>query len=205
MDNAFVVVLIILSVNIVYVSLSTVRMILTLKGRRYIAALVSIFEMVVYILGLSIVLDNLDGIQNIAAYAIGFAIGIIIGSHIEERLALGYITVNVVSMKPELPFTENLREKGFGVTSWRSQGLDGERLSLQVLAPRKRELSLYNAITEVDPLAFIISYEPKAIQGGFWVKQVRKHNPKLNLSDEEIPGLEIDKTKKSSENEQNTN
>src|SRR5699024_1390975 len=148
------------------------RMILTSKGRRYLAAFVSTFEVVVYIIGLSIVLDNLSEIQNIIAYAVGFAIGIIVGSKIEERLALGYITVNVISTNPELPFTKTLREKGFGVTSWHSYGMDGDRLSILVLAPRKQEVYLYKLITDIDPKAFIISYEPKQIQGVFWVKQV---------------------------------
>src|SRR5699024_4137168 len=78
------------------------------------------------------------------------------------------------STNPELPFTKELREKGFGVTTWKSYGMDGDRLSIEVLAPRKQEVYHYKLITEIDPKAFIISYEPKHIQGGFWVKQVRK-------------------------------
>lgn len=174
LSNAVGIVVTILVINVIYVTFSTIRMILTLKGRRYLAALVSTIEIVVYILGLSIVLDNLSEIQNIIAYAVGYALGIIIGSIIEERLALGYITVNVVSVNTDLPFTKKLREAGFGVTSWRSSGMDGDRLSMQILAPRKRELQLYQVVTEIDPKAFIVSYEPKHIQGGFWVKQVRK-------------------------------
>src|SRR5699024_12236488 len=85
---------IIIIVNIVYVLFSTIRMILTLKGQLYIAAFVSLFEVFVYIIVLSLVLENLDGIQNVLAYALGFALGVIIGSMIEDRLALGYITVN---------------------------------------------------------------------------------------------------------------
>lgn len=180
LNNAYVIVGIILVINIVYVTFSTIRMILTLKGRRYLAAFVSTFEVIVYILGLSIVLDNLDGIQNIIAYAVGFALGIITGSIIEERLALGYITVNVISSNPTLNFTERLREEGYGVTSWTSSGMDGDRLAMQILVPRKREIRLYQLITEIDPRAFIVSYEPKHIQGGFWVKQVRKGNKMKN-------------------------
>lgn len=174
LNNAYMIVAIILIVNIVYVTFSTIRMILTLKGRRYLAAFVSIFEVIVYILGLSIVLDNLDGIQNIIAYAVGYALGIVTGSMIEERLALGYITVNVISSNPTLNFTERLREEGFGVTSWTSSGMDGDRLSMQILTPRKSEIRLYQIITEIDPRAFMVAYEPKHIQGGFWVKQVRR-------------------------------
>ncbi|WP_390620610.1 DUF2179 domain-containing protein [Oceanobacillus picturae] len=172
---------IILVINIVYVSLSTVRMILTLKGRRYIAAFVSMFEIVIYVLGLGLVLDNLDAIQNLIAYAIGFGIGVVVGSKIEEKLALGYITVNVISSNPDIEFTRKLRDKGYGVTSWFAYGMDGDRLSMQILTPRKYELRLYETIKEIDPKAFIIAYEPKQIHGGFWVKQVRKSrlaNPK---------------------------
>lgn len=181
LENAFIMLAIIFSVNVIYVSLMTVRMILTLKGRTYIAAFVSMFEIVIYVVGLGLVLDNLDQIQNLVAYAIGFGTGLVIGTKIEEKLALGYITVNVVSANPDLKFTQRLREKGYGVTSWSSYGREGDRLSVQILTPRKYELRLYETIQEIDPKAFIISYEPKRIHGGFWVKQVRKGklmNPK---------------------------
>lgn len=181
LSNAYVMVTIILAINIVYVSFFTIRMILTLKGRRYIAAFVSMFEVVVYIIGLGLVLDNLNEIQNIVAYALGYGIGVIVGSMIEEKLALGYITVNVISSNPDIEFTRKLRDKGYGVTSWFAYGMDGDRLSMQILTPRKYELKLYETIKTLDPKAFIISYEPTHIHGGFWVKQVRKGrllNPK---------------------------
>lgn len=187
LSNAFVMVAIILVINIVYVSLSTVRMILTLKGRRYIAAMVSMFEIVIYVLGLGLVLDNLNEIQNLIAYAIGFGIGVICGSIIEEKLALGYITVNVISTNPDIAFTRKLRDKGYGVTSWYAYGMEGDRLSMQILTPRKYELRLYETIKQIDPKAFIIAYEPKHIHGGFWVKQVRKGrlmNPKKQAEEQ---------------------
>lgn len=174
LENAYIMVVIILVINIVYVTFSTMRMILTLKGRRYIAAFVSMFEITMYVLGLGLVLDNLNEIQNIVAYAVGFGIGVIVGTKIEEKLALGYITVNVTSTNPELALTRKLRDKGYGVTSWFAYGMEGDRLAMQILTPRKYELKLYEDIKRVDPKAFIISYEPKQINGGFWVKQVRK-------------------------------
>ncbi len=174
LENALVMVAIILIINIVYVTLFTVRMILTLKGLRYVAAFVSMIEVIIYVVGLGLVLDNLNEIQNLIAYAIGYGIGVVAGSLIEEKLALGYITVHVVSTNPDLAFTRKIREKGYGVTSWSSYGMDGDRLSMEILTPRKYELRLYELIQEIDPKAFIISYEPKRIHGGFWVKQVRK-------------------------------
>lgn len=167
-------VLIIFSINIVYVTFSTIRMILTLKGYRYFAAGVSMIEVVIYVVGLGLVLDNLGQIQNLIAYAAGFGSGVVIGTKIEEKMALGYITVNVITADEDKRLPELLRDSGYGVTDWSANGLEGTRSSLQILTPRKYELKLYEKIKEIDPKAFIISYEPKSIYGGFWVKTVRK-------------------------------
>ncbi|WP_371809631.1 DUF2179 domain-containing protein [Halobacillus sp. Marseille-Q1614] len=165
---------IILIVNIVYVSFFTLRMIFTLKGQRYFAAFISTFEILIYIIGLGLVLDNLNQIENVIAYAVGYGLGVIVGMKIEEKLALGYTTVNVISSNPDIEFTRKLRDAGYGVTSWSSYGMEGDRLTMQILTPRKYELKLYEQIKSIDPKAFIIAYEPKQIHGGFWVKQVKK-------------------------------
>lgn len=174
LENSYVMVAIILIINIVYVSFFTIRMILTLKGRRYLAAMISTVEVVIYVVGLGLVLDNLNEIQNLVAYAVGYGIGVIVGMKIEEKLALGYITVNVITTEQDIDLPSILREKGYGVTNWAANGLEGDRMAMQILTPRKYELKLYQTIKERDPKAFIISYEPKTIHGGFWVKTVRK-------------------------------
>lgn len=176
LENAYMLMLIILVINIFYVTFFTIRMILTLKGRKYLAAFISMFEVIMYILALGLVLDNMDAFQNIIAYAIGFATGVIVGMKIEEKLALGYITVDVVSSNPDIEFTRKLRNQGYGVTSWFSYGMEGDRLSMRILTPRKYERKLYETIKEIDPKVFIVSYEPTQINGGFWTKQVRTGN-----------------------------
>lgn len=174
LQNSLVMVVIILVINVVYVSFFTIRMIMTLKGYRYMAALISMVEIVIYVVGLGLVLDNLNQIQNVIAYAVGYGIGVIVGTKIEEKMALGYITVNVITKEYDRDLPKQLREAGYGVTSWAAQGLEGDRMALQVLTPRKMELKLYQTIKELDPKAFIIAYEPKTIYGGFWVKAVKK-------------------------------
>src|SRR5690625_5594020 len=95
---------------------------------------------------------------------------------IEETLALGYITVNVISSTPDLDVTRKVRDEGDGVTSWISYGMEGDRLSMQILTPRKYEILLYEKIKDIDPKAFIISYEQTQINGGLWLKKERKGN-----------------------------
>lgn len=174
LENGLMMVLIILVINIVYVSFFTMRMILTLKGQRYLAAFLSMIEVVIYVIGLGLVLDNLDQIQNLIAYAVGYGIGVLVGMKIEEKLALGYITVNVITKEYDKDLPKALRTEGYGVTNWAAHGLEGDRMALQILTPRKYELKLYTKIKELDPKAFIIAYEPKTIYGGFWVKSIKR-------------------------------
>ncbi len=169
------VVLLILIINVTYVSLLTVRTIFILKGKRYLASLISAGEAFVFVLGIGLVIENLGEIQNIIAYAAGFAIGILVGSKIEEYLALGYATVKVISKNIQYPLSQELRKKGFGVTSWLGEGRGGQRLVLEILTSRKDQRDLYNYILAHDPEAFIISCEPQHFRGGFWVSNLRKY------------------------------
>jgi|SRR5690625_2715757 len=162
----------IIGINIAYVSIYTIRLIFTMKSYRLGASLLSIVEVFIYIIGLNIVLENIDQPLNIVAYCLGFSGGVYLGSKIEEWLALGYVTMQIVvdSESTSLPIT--LRDKGYGVTSWLADGKDGQRMVMQVLAKRNHEKKLYRTIEELSPRAFIISHEPRFFKGGFWTRRL---------------------------------
>lgn len=171
--NSIALIVVIIVINIVYVSLNTLRTIFVIKGRRILASMLCMVEVGSYLLGLSIVLQNLNSPVKIIAYCLGYGAGVYIGSLIEQRLALGYVNVQVVVDSVGCCLPHTLREAGYGVTSWTAEGRDGPRLVLDVLAKRSDEKSLFNLLQEVSPNAFIISYEPKNLIGGFWAKHVR--------------------------------
>ena len=130
--NPWLMVLAIFVINVCYVTFLTMRTILTLKGYRYIAAVVSFLEVLVYVVGLGLVMSSLDQIQNIFAYALGFSVGIIVGMKIEEKLALGYTVVNVTSSEYELDLPNELRNLGYGVTHYEAFGRDGSLMVMQI-------------------------------------------------------------------------
>lgn len=165
-------VIIILAIQIIYVSFFTLRMMLMLKGKKYLAASISMIEVSIHITGLSLVLDRLDNPINLVAYSLGYGLGILVGTLIEERLALGYVTVQVITQFVNGYLPDSLRERGYGVTSWFAKGKDGDRLVLYVLTKRKNQHRLCQAINELDPKAFIMSHEPRFFHGGFWAKKV---------------------------------
>lgn len=162
----------IVGINVVYVSLYTLRMILVIKGQRVLASVLSFGEILVYIIGLGIVLDNLNNPWNVIAYCIGYALGVYIGSRIEELLALGYVTVQLTVDCAEKDLPSKLRSYGYGVTAWLADGKDGQRLMMQVLAKRSNERKLNDVLDKLCPTAFVVSYEPKNFKGGFWVNHV---------------------------------
>ncbi|RKD71264.1 uncharacterized protein YebE (UPF0316 family) [Sinobaca qinghaiensis] len=172
--NAWSFMAIVFVINILYVTLLTLRLIFTLKGQKYFAGLFGIIETLVYVIGLGLVLENLDNYLNLVAYSVGFGTGVLVGMKIEEKLALGYITVNVITKEYEPDIPNTLRDKGYGVTNWVAYGREGERMMMEILTSRKSEARLYRTVKELDAKAFIISHEPKAFFGGFWVKGIRR-------------------------------
>jgi uncharacterized protein YebE (UPF0316 family) len=165
-------VLSIMVMNIIYVSLATVRIILVMKARRFLASFISMFEVFVYLMALTIVLSNIKEPMNLAAYCVGWGIGVWLGMKIEEWIALGYTILQIVVDYESTGLLDALREKGFGVTSWLAEGRDGPRLMMQVLAKRSQEKKLMRLIQDLAPKAFVISYEPRTFRGGFWTKGI---------------------------------
>lgn len=161
-------------IQIVYVSFFTLRMILTLKGQKYFAAVLSMFEITIYVLGLSVVLKYVNQPISLIVYAVGYGLGVLVGSWIEGRIALGYITMKVIVNDPESSMASSLRENGYGVTSWIGSGRDGHRLVFEVLAKRKNQKKLYDTILKLDPKAFIVVTEPVLLHGGFWARGTKK-------------------------------
>ncbi|GIP38715.1 DUF2179 domain-containing protein [Paenibacillus sp. J31TS4] len=163
----------IIVINIVYVTLFTIRIILVMKARQFLATFISMVEVFVYLMGLSIVLNNIDDPLNLAAYCIGWGGGVWLGIKIEEWIALGYSILQIVVDYESTSLPDKLRDKGFGVTSWLAEGRDGPRLMMQVLTRRNQEKKLMQDIQALAPKAFVISYEPRTFRGGFWTKRIK--------------------------------
>ncbi|MBG9982037.1 DUF2179 domain-containing protein [Aerococcaceae bacterium DSM 111020] len=168
-------------INLLYITLNTIRTILVLRGYRKLAPFISMIEIIIYTLGLSMVMQYLSNPVYLVAYAIGYGIGIYIGMLIEDKLALGYSVVHIITNSMDHTLAENLRTLGYGVTIQSGYGRDGGRLILMAMTPRSAERKLYEAIDELSPHAFYYSSEAKYIQGGFLSKRI-KDNPQTEQS-----------------------
>lgn len=175
-------IILVLLLQLVYVPTFTLRTIFLVKGLRNKAALLGLAESLIYIFGLSIVFSGDQSMVVMLVYAIGFGLGIIIGSKIEEKLAIGYTTLHVILSERNTELVKHLRTEGYGVTVYEGEGIEASRYKLEVLTKRNQEESLYYMIQEKEPNAFIIAYEPKTFKGGFLLKAMKKRKMKLNES-----------------------
>jgi uncharacterized protein YebE (UPF0316 family) len=137
------------------VSLSTLRIILVSRGHRRIAPLVGFGEVLIWLAALTQVLQHLDRPINFLAYAGGFAAGTWVGMLIEERLALGLVSLRVIAENDASGLIHDLSEAHFGVTSFAARGVQGRvRLIFTVL--RRRDLPrALELVRRSQPRAFI--------------------------------------------------
>lgn len=156
-----------------YVAVTTVRWIILVRGRRGLAALISFFELILYVVALSMVFSNLGDPLRVVMYAAGYATGVLIGGWAEERLAIGYTLLHIVT-RPDSPLPKQLREAGLGVTNWLAEGREGHRMVVMAVAHRKLAPKILRLLDQWDPHAFVVQSEPKAFKGGFLMKYLRE-------------------------------
>lgn len=157
--------------RVIDVSLSTMRMLLIVRGKGPYAAFVGFFEVIVYVIALNQVVGNLDKPINLIVYALGFATGNVVGSLIEEKLAIGLTTIQVITKNEEL--CKVVRNEGFGVTVLEGRGKDGSRQILLVSLSRKELPTLLDLIESKDDAAFVTIMDTKATKGGYF-RQTQK-------------------------------
>ncbi|MEW5762561.1 MAG: DUF5698 domain-containing protein [Bacillota bacterium] len=150
------------------VSLDVVRVLLLTRGKRFLAALTGFVEVSIFIVVLNEVLRNgLTDPGKIIAYAAGFATGNYVGSLIEERLAVGYLSLQIfppARLVAELAGC--LREQGFGVTQVVGEGRHGPRTVLFVTLKRKDLPRVLSILEGLDTEIFYNISDARFIHGG---------------------------------------
>lgn len=154
--------------RVVNQSLDTLRVVMMLRGRRMETWILGFIETVIFVVALGSVISGLDNVLNIIGYSAGFATGTTVGMWVEDRLAIGFINLRIVSPKRGTAMVQHLREAGYGVTEIPARGKDG-MVSLLNLSVRRKEVDQVQALVEsVDSTAFITSEETRPLRRGFW-------------------------------------
>jgi uncharacterized protein YebE (UPF0316 family) len=157
--------LLILVLRTIDVSLGTFRTIMVVQAKKYLAAIIGFFEVLIWIFAMRYIFQNLDNTYNLIGYALGFALGNIVGISLEEKIALGYVQVNIISMYFAEKIAEALRKAKFGVTILPAEGGSGG-MSLLVIIIRRRDLkNAKKIIDEIDKKSFVTVQHSRPYRG----------------------------------------
>lgn len=156
------------------VSLAVFRTILVVRGKRLLAAIIGFFEVSIFVLALGRVMTNFDDPLNVLFYALGFATGNFVGSTIEEKVALGYVTVQIVAKSNGKSLGEHLRSHGFGVTIVEGHGRSGPRAVLYATLKRRNLEQFMKIVDERAGETFVTILDTRKTQGGFFADVAKK-------------------------------
>lgn len=162
--------LVIFVAKTIEVSISTIRLVYNSKGERFKGAILGFFEIMIWILVVSSVLNNItEDPLKIIAYAAGFSLGNLLGVYIESLIAIGISSIQVVvSEETGEVLAKNLREHDFGVTIIDGEGKDHSKKNLLFIQLKRKKIpDAVKIIKQTDPKAYISVNDVKSTIGGF--------------------------------------
>ncbi|MGH7446761.1 MAG: DUF2179 domain-containing protein [Longimicrobiales bacterium] len=173
--------LIIFALRVCDVSLSTIRILLAVRGYKLAVPFIGFFEVLIWVFAVGNAIRFLDSGWHLLGYAGGFATGNVVGLLIEERLAIGFATIRVVSTHAGVEMADALRTIGFGVTEFSGQGRDGRVEIVYTVCMRRDIRRVVDEIERWDRQAFITVEEPRDIRWGWMQATPRNRLPGVGM------------------------
>jgi uncharacterized protein YebE (UPF0316 family) len=130
------------------------RIVFVARGNRVLAPVLGFFEILIWLLAIGQIFRNLNNVFCYLAYAGGFATGNYVGMVLEEKLAMGFQVVRIITRKDASQLIEFLKNAGFGVTTIDGQGATGPVKIVFSIIRRKDQPKVLRAIQEKNPNAF---------------------------------------------------
>ena len=166
--QSILIALLIFTVRVISTSLDTLRVILTLRSNKFWVWILGFFNSAIWVLTFVFVLSDIDNIVNVVVYAAGFATGNVVGMWLEDKLAIGFAEIRVISPKWGAAILEVLRENNYAVTEIPGRGKDGMVSVITSSVRRSRVQEFEKLVKDVDQDAFITTEDVVAVQRGFW-------------------------------------
>ena len=157
--------LLIICARIGDVTIGTIRIVMVSKGEKMLAPLLGFFEVIIWLIAMSKIIQNIDNWIAYVAYGAGFASGNYIGLLIEERMAVGIVQLQIITKTNADNLIAKLKETGYGITYHDANGPDGKVAVIYSIIKR----SNMNHIVKI-----IRTHNPKALYSVADVKFINK-------------------------------
>jgi uncharacterized protein YebE (UPF0316 family) len=154
------------------VTIGTLRILTLSRGHKFLAPFLGFFEVLIWIVVTTKIIQNLNNVLCYVGYAGGFAIGNLIGIVIEERLAIGTLVIRIITKQDASGLIDGLRDAGHGVTSIPAQGSMGLVHVIYSVIKRSALDEVVKIIMKFNPKAFYSIEDVRYVsEGVFPVKR----------------------------------
>lgn len=152
--------------RILDVSIGTLRIVFLSRGMRILAPLCGFFEVLIWLIAIGRIMENLTSWTNYVAYAGGFATGNYVGMYIENRLAMGYLSIMIVTRNDAASLLQRFRKQHFGVTRVGAQGVQGKVRVIFLIIKRRDMANVSQILEQHQPDAFWVVNDVRYAAGG---------------------------------------
>lgn len=159
-----VVPMLILIARVIDVSLGTIRIILANKGIKSYSSLIGFFEVLVWLLAITTIIENLNNPITYIAYAAGFALGTYFGISLEEKISLGKVRVRIITKKNIVKMIDDLKPTKYVFVSDSANSSEGKIKIINAFIERKYLNAVIKMIKKNDDKAFYTVEELKSIK-----------------------------------------
>lgn len=178
--NWIILPILIFCARVLDVSIGTLRIILMARGKRKLAPLLAFFEILVWLIAIRQIFSHLNNPACYIAYAGGFATGNYVGLWLDEKLALGYQVVRIITRHDATRLISCLKEKGVGITRVDAEGRNGKVEIIFTVIPRRDLPGVLNIIKQFNPRAFYSVEDVRLASEGIF--PLNHHNHPETLS-----------------------
>jgi uncharacterized protein YebE (UPF0316 family) len=157
-------------------SIGTLRLIFVSKGYKYIAPFLGFFEVIIWVMAISQIMQHLDNVYCYIAYGAGFATGNYVGMYLEEKISLGTVIIRIIPKKDTSDLVTYLRSNNYGLTMVDAEGSIGPVKIIFSIIKRKDVPHVVGIINQFNPNAFYTIEEVKSVNKGIFNDKRTKRN-----------------------------
>jgi uncharacterized protein YebE (UPF0316 family) len=154
--------------KIIEVAIATVRIVLISRGQRTVGAIIAFLEVLMWIfISGSVIVGVAKYPLKAVVYSVAFALGTFLGSMLEDYLALGLSTIQIITSEDTKALQQILRENYLAVTVIKGEGKDGPKDILTIHLKRKRVKTTVPLINQHLTNSLITVTDVKIVKGGY--------------------------------------
>lgn len=154
--------------KIVEVTFATLRIVLINRGERTKGSIVAFVEVILWLMITGTVLVGFtEAPLKILVFALAFALGNYLGSWLENKIAFGLSTIQIITSEDSTHLLDTLRNNNLAVTVVDATGKDGQRKVLEIHLKRNRIPATVKLINKNIKSCVITVRDVKVLQGGY--------------------------------------